>query len=169
MSSTAFIQLVNSELGSKPTLVLAGLRALHYKLLHLRSSQQNFGLSHTSQRCRRERLVLQILSAHLCHIWCWVPDAEWWSRKITTPSLSQLRKREEEGIRESKGNRSGKETREHKVKSEIDAARMGEAGSGRSRPCAGGRPWWGRARGGQRPAPGSHPGASAHSSYFSVW
>lgn len=64
------------------------------------------------------------------------------------------------------GKRQARE--ETKVESEINAATAGEAGRGQSGPCAGGRPWWGRAQGGQRPATGSHPGASAHSSYFSV-
>lgn len=91
---------------------------------------------------QRERLVLQRLSAHLSHVLCWLPDIKRWSRKTTTPSLSQLRKREEEGICESKGNRSGKETEseEHKVESEINAARAGEAGRAAAGPVREGGP-----------------------------
>lgn len=57
---------------------------------------------------------------------------------------------------------------ENKVEPEINATGVEGAGRGQEPALCRREALRGRAQGGQRPATGSHPGASAHSSYFSV-
>lgn len=146
MSSTTFTQRVKDELGSRPTLLLPGLRALYYKASSPKQQPARFWTVSQKSEMQREKLVLQILSAHLSHVLCWLPDIERWSRKTTTPlSHSSERGKRKESVRAKET--SGKETeREHKVESEIKAARAGEAGRAAAGPVQEGGP----GRGGHR-------------------